>query len=160
MYTKRGRRRKIESADLSEFGEALEEIFSSGDIIQKDLSVAGGLATSTISSMKVGDRMTRDNVRKILLGLIRIRYITLDNFDQVAIRLLELADEKPLNEDHKKDADVIAMLHNLHQIGVNQENEVNLPFGGKTVVITVPGFTFVMEYEGENSYRVEKVLVK
>ena len=160
MYTQRGRRRKIESVDLSEFGEALENIFSSGDIIQKQVAIEGGLADSTLSQMKVGARMTRDNVRKLLLGLIRIKYVTPDNFDQISAMLLELAGEKPLNKDHKKDAHVIALLQDLQSIVVNNDNGDDLPFMGKTVIIVVPETKYVMAREGESRYKVKKVLVK
>src|SRR5437667_10022217 len=112
---KPGRRRKSEAEELCPFGEALVGIFEDEDITQKHFATASGLADSTISQMKIGVRLTRENVLKVIKGLITIGFLTPDTFEYTANKLLELASAEPLDTSRKKDAEIITLLHEIQQ---------------------------------------------
>lgn len=161
MRPQSGRRRKIEAEDLSLFGEALEDIFKHSNFVQKEVAQASGIADTTLSQMKVGVRLTRHNVRKILEGLIRKGHFTSVNFEHTANKLLELADEKPLNKEHKLDAALFELLCKLEQIPVKTISIDGFPqFAAENLVIAIPAIELIIAYEGENRYKVKKVLVK
>lgn len=161
MRPQRGRRRKIEAEDLSLFGEALEDIFKRSGIVQIDVARASGIAGTTISQMKVGVRLTRFNVRRVIAGLIKIHYLTPENFEEVANNLLDLADEKPLNKEHKLDAELFEMVSNSKQPAVtNIPTEVMPASIPPNLVISYPAIEYMLALDGDNRYRVQKVLVK
>lgn len=145
MEVRRGRRRKIEAEDLSLFGEYLEDIFKSGNLMQRTVALAGNLDDSTLSQMKVGVRMSRNNVLKLIEGLVKVRYLTHHNFEVISTRLLELADESPINRAYKKDGDIIEMLSKLQQ---------------NNLVFALPALECIIEYDDRYNYRVMKIILK
>ena len=161
MESRRGRRRKIEAEDLSLFGEALEDIFKRGDIIQTQIAAACGIADSTLSQMKVGVRLTRNNVRRLIEGLVKTEFLTPDNFEQIANNLLELADEKPLNKYHKRDSEVYRLIRKPQQNNVkNRTPDRSSFFNNNHVVIAIPAIECVIVCEGNSNYKVKKLLLK